>query len=85
MICCKKLRQATQKHKEKNFKKNNKKLLKTINKGIKEKARKGLYFYTARTDRPFSLEERELLKKYYRGLGYQSHWYNENEFTIHWW
>lgn len=85
MICCKKLRQATQKYKEKNFKKNNKKLLKNVNKGIKEKAHKGFYSYTTRTDRPFSAGERELLIDYYNNLGYQGRWYNDNEFIIQWW
>lgn len=85
MICCKKLRQATKKHIEKNFKKNNKELLKSVNKGIKEEARKGLYIYTAKINQPLSTDERELLMDYYNNLGYRGRWYNENEFIINWW
>ena len=77
MISCKRLRKKTQKK--------YKKLLKTINKEIKRNARKGLSSYSRRTSRPLSSEERELLTKYYNNLGYQSHWYNDNEFIIQWW
>lgn len=85
MICCSTLRQKTQKYREKNFKKNNKKLLKSINKGIKEEARKGIYVYTAQINRPLTFDERELLIEYYSNLGYRSHWCNNgNIFIINW-
>lgn len=84
MVCCNTLRQKTQRYREKNFKKNNKKLLKSINKGIKEEARKGIYVYTAQTNQPLAFDERELLIEYYTNLGYRGHWCNENEFIINW-
>lgn len=84
MICCNTLRQKTQRYREKNFKKNNKELLKSVNKGIKEKARKGFYTYTAKTNQPLSSTEHELLMEYYDSLGYRGHWHNENEFIINW-
>lgn len=84
MVCCNTLRQKTQKYEEKNFKKNNKELLKNINKRIKEEARKGIYIYTAQIKRPLALDERELLIEYYNKLGYRSHWCNENVFVINW-
>ena len=82
MVCCSTLRQKTQRYREKNFKKSNKELLKSVNKEIKRKARKGLSSYLRRTSRPFSSEERELLIGYYNNLGYQCHWYDNTEFLI---
>ena len=76
--------QETLKYKQKKESRFAKSFIKQLNKNIKEKIKDGVFCASANSKIPFSEDTQNTISQYYKDLGYDCKWFDDDFLTVDW-